>query len=292
MSTDRDTTSIVRSWLRTDEHESADRVLGTVLDRLDTTPQRRATGWPTRRLPHMNSTAKLALGLAAVVVAALLGIRFLGPGGENVGGSDETPTPTPTPTPVALPDTNGDLGAGTYFVDDPAVTPVRFTFQMPAGWETIAGTFVGKISGSRFYVALSPWVVDQAYTDPCQWLFAELDPPLGPTVEDLANALANQVGRDATTPTDVMLGGYPGQMVELSVPDDFDATTCDNDEFRMWRSLGSAGGYNYGPGQRDTVYIIDVDGERLVFHAMYTPTASEEDVAEIQAIVDSIRIEP
>ena len=51
MSTDRDTTRIVRSWLQTDEHESADRVLDAVLDQLDTTPQRRATWWPARRFP-------------------------------------------------------------------------------------------------------------------------------------------------------------------------------------------------------------------------------------------------
>ena len=50
MSTDRDTTRIVRSWLQTDEYESADRVLDAVLDQLDTTPQRRATWWPARRL--------------------------------------------------------------------------------------------------------------------------------------------------------------------------------------------------------------------------------------------------
>ena len=44
MSTDRDTTRIVRSWLQTDEHESADRVLDAVLDQLDATPQRRPPG--------------------------------------------------------------------------------------------------------------------------------------------------------------------------------------------------------------------------------------------------------
>ncbi|MBA2634323.1 MAG: hypothetical protein H0U86_15220 [Chloroflexi bacterium] len=94
MSTDRDTTRIVRSWLRTDEHESADRVLDAVLDQLDTTPQRRVTWWPVRRFPEMNTTVKLALAAAAVVVAALLGIRFLVPGSQNVGGPAETPTPS------------------------------------------------------------------------------------------------------------------------------------------------------------------------------------------------------
>jgi hypothetical protein len=290
MRADQDVTRIVRSWLRRDEHDSADRVLDAVLDQLDTTPQRRATGWPARRLPDMNNTVRLAIGLAAVVVIALLGIRFLGLGDPNTGVPGETVAPTATP--VELPDTTGELSPGTYFVEKPAVTPARFTLEVPAGWETIDGTFLGKIKDRAFYVALSPWVVDQVYTDPCQWVTAELEPPLGPSVDDLATALADQVGRDATTPTDVMLGGYPGKMVELSVPDDFDVTTCDNEEFRMWRSLGSAGGYNYGPGQQDTVYIIDVDGERLVIHAMHTPIASEGDIAELQAIVDSIRIEP
>ena len=92
MSTDRDTTRIVRSWLRTDEHESADRVLDAVLDQLDTTPQRRATWWPARRFPEMNNSAKLALAAAAVVVAALLGISFLRPG-QNIGGPVGDPTP-------------------------------------------------------------------------------------------------------------------------------------------------------------------------------------------------------
>ena len=45
MTAERDTTRVVRSWLRADEHESADRLLHTVLARLDTTPQRRPW-WP------------------------------------------------------------------------------------------------------------------------------------------------------------------------------------------------------------------------------------------------------
>src|SRR5688500_10198430 len=103
MSTDRDTTRIGRSWLRTDEHESADRGGGAVLDRSDTIPQRRATPWPARRLPEMNDTAKLTLGAAAVVVAALLGIGLLLPGGPNIGSPGPAlPTAEPTPSPQGL----------------------------------------------------------------------------------------------------------------------------------------------------------------------------------------------
>jgi hypothetical protein len=92
MSSERDVTRIVRSWMRDDEHESADRVLDAVLDQLDTTPQRRATWWPARRLTNVNSMAKLALSAAAVVVAAVIGVSLLGSG--NIGGPSVTdPTP-------------------------------------------------------------------------------------------------------------------------------------------------------------------------------------------------------
>ena len=68
MSTDRDLTTLVRSWLQTDEHESADRVVGAVFDRLDTTPQRRPL-WRAWRNNLMNGTFKLvAAGTAAVLV--------------------------------------------------------------------------------------------------------------------------------------------------------------------------------------------------------------------------------
>ena len=41
MNTDRELMGFVRTWLQGEEQNSGDRVLATVLDRLDTTPQRR-----------------------------------------------------------------------------------------------------------------------------------------------------------------------------------------------------------------------------------------------------------
>ena len=54
MSTDRDVTRIVRSWLEDGATALPDRVLDTVLDQLPATPQRRAW-WPARRLREMNT---------------------------------------------------------------------------------------------------------------------------------------------------------------------------------------------------------------------------------------------
>ena len=99
MSTDRDTARIVRSWLRTDEHESADRVLDNVLALLDATPQRRSL-WPVRRIADMNSFAKLATAAAALVVVAVVGINLL-PGGVGPGAPRRLSPPSPSPTATA-----------------------------------------------------------------------------------------------------------------------------------------------------------------------------------------------
>ena len=65
MSTDRDVTRIVRSWLHEDAYEDADRILNFVLDEVDTTPQR-SPSWLARRFPPMNSNV-VRFGFAAAV---------------------------------------------------------------------------------------------------------------------------------------------------------------------------------------------------------------------------------
>lgn len=145
MSTDRDTTRIVRSWLRTDEQESADRVLDAVLARLDTTPQRRA-GWLARRYSFMKSNT-LRFGIAAVViVAAMAGFSLL-PGGQNELqlGSDPGPTPSPPPPsessagPVLF--TSDRHGYELSLPDDQWQV-----IEYPGSW-TLGGTFSEDDSG-------------------------------------------------------------------------------------------------------------------------------------------------
>ena len=106
MSTDRDMTRLVRSWIQTDAHESADRVLGAVFDRLDTTPQRRPL-WRARRYNPMNGTFKLvAASTAAVLVAAVgLGIYLNRSTVGPIGSPSFSLPPTGLPSPTAGPTT-------------------------------------------------------------------------------------------------------------------------------------------------------------------------------------------
>ena len=273
MSTDRDTTRIVRSWLRTDEHESADRVLDAVLDQLDTTPQRPATWWPARRFPEMNSVAKLGLAVAAVAVAALLGFNYLvapNIGGPNLGDAPES-TPTPSPTSYVITNDEG----------------VRVTLALPNDWVP-GGWLVQNGRDERAELtAIQVWAVTgNSYADPCNWNETALDPPLGPRVDDLATALQNQLSRDATT-SDVTLDGYAGKLVKMTVPTDAVFRDCDSGQFRSWD-----GRYHQGPGQKDDVYIVDVEGFRLVLDVLSYPGSPAADLEKLQQMLDTIQIEP
>ena len=97
MSTDRETTRIVRSWLEEGVTALPDRVLDTVLDQLPATPQRRSW-WPTWRSNRMNTYAKLLAAAAAVLVVAVVGYQFL----PRAGGPGGQPTIAPSPSPALL----------------------------------------------------------------------------------------------------------------------------------------------------------------------------------------------
>jgi hypothetical protein len=294
MSTDRDTTRIVRSWLRADEHDSADRVLGSVLDRLDTTPQRRATWWPARRLPELNTTAKLALGAAAVVVVALLGINLLLPGGPRIGGPDPSlasePSVTPSSAPTALRGGEAPLEPGGRYVTHPLASDPQLsvTFAAPDGW--VAFNFstlvpVGDESIDGGVGAVVAFLETSGiYSDPCDSL-GDADVDTGTTPEDLADAFSAQTAYEASV-TDVTLDGYAGKLVELQLPSDFDAS-CPREEYYVFEG----GPYPQGPDNRWRLWILDVEGSRLVIFSHDFPDTPASVRAGIQSIVDSVKID-
>jgi hypothetical protein len=293
MSTDRDTTRIVRSWLRTDEHESADRVLDAVLDRLDTTPQRRAMWWPARRLFDMNKATAFGLAAAAIVVVAILSISFLAPAGLDIGGPAETPTPTPTPTrPPAAP--TGRLEPGTYRVVQ--FTQRAFTVTVPSGWSR-EDNFLSKGTGTAETnafegngVYLATWVVSHVYSDSCQWEGALRQ---AGSVAEISEALAEQTGHDTTAPTETELGGYPATRFEFSLPSDFDVAACDQQFVRLWPDAGP--NENYGlpiaVGQTATVYLVDIDGAAQLVITGRKESSTAADVSELEDILSSITFE-
>ena len=71
------------------------------------------------------------------------------------------------------------------------------------------------------------WNVDNVHVDPCNAAAGELEPPIGPSVDDLVAALSNLPGLEATAPVDVTVGTFRGKEIELTTldPEDCPAVT-------------------------------------------------------------------
>lgn len=295
MSTERDTARIVRSWLSTDEHESADRVLDIVLQRIDTTPQRRATRWPTRRLSPMNPILKFGLAAAVLAVVAFVGISYISAPNVNVdvGGGDvdqvsaTPPTPEPTAAPIPWLQGGGILEAGTYRADP--FIPVEVLITVPEGW-TGGGNWLllgprGPESPDGMNIRFGS--VENLYANPLALGDGSLDPPVGPTVDDLVDAMMSHPDWPTTGPTDVTIDGYAGKVVRLTLPTDLDLP---GGRFLLFRDGASGERWAWEPGQIVDFYIIDVDGERLVLELFSYPDTPAADLAERDAVVESMQL--
>jgi hypothetical protein len=111
------------------------------------------------------------------------------------------------------------------------------------------------------------------------------DVAVGPSVDDFATAIADHPLLDATEPVAVTLGGYSGKYVDLQLPSDL--TGCTESYF-PWEP----GPYAQGSSNRWQLWILDVDGVRVVIQTMDYPGTSEQDRDELRAMVESMRIEP
>jgi hypothetical protein len=143
------------------------------------------------------------------------------------------------------------------------------------------------------------WGVGMVARNPCHSIGHLYDP--GPTVDDLVTALEAQSMRHATAPTDVMLAGYSGKYLEWSVPMDWvvtgdgDFAGCDvqPDGHRYFVSWAGAGGkgerWQQMAGQVDRLWILNVNGQRLVVDANYSPGATQAQRDEEDQIVHSLR---
>ena len=182
----------------------------------------------------------------------------------------------------------GPLDPGTYVTASPFLT--RVTFSLPAQWfADIGGPYAVFLDPSMDPVSNDDGLVefvifDKIYADPCHVDRGLLNPPPGPSVDDLAKALARVPGLVATTPTDVTVGGYHGK--QLTLTSHTSTATCS-----LWQlPLGAAN--SMVPGERDRYWILDINGQRLVISAHEIPGESAAQKAEVQALLDSIRIAP
>ncbi len=297
MSTDREATRIVRSWLEEGVTALPDRVLDAVLDQVPATPQRRSW-WPAWRFSDMNTYAKFAIAAAAVVVVAVVGINLLPRSGGDVGGAPAvSPSSTPSPSPAASPSPSevafppdGDLAAGKHSVTR---NGIRLSVTLPtSGWLSDQSFFFNKgVETDPEGVSLLFWDANPigVFADPCA---EEKAAPAGPSAADLASAVSTLPGADLVSgPTDVTVGGHPAKHVVLTVPEDA-ACGAEGLEFHLWYApTEGEERYLSAPGATMRVWIIDVDGTIVWIDGETYKGAGPGPGQEIQQIIDSIQFE-
>lgn len=244
----------------------------------------------------MNSnTFRFGVAAAAVVLAVILGINYFS--GPNIGSDPEaSPSPSaaasaaasPKPLPIVL---GTPLSPGTYFLTS---FPVQLTVEVPA-FEPPAEWFAGcsdggvleqsvctKSTPTANVMAVGILVADNVVADPCSPEL--LDPPVGPTVDDLVAAISSLNGFEATAPLDVTVDGFDGKQFTVTAPNTPDCGLT-------WATGSRTNGM--GPGEANLVRILDVNGVRLLMTGAYDPVnASEADITTLQQLFASVHIEP
>ena len=243
---------------------------------MNETASRKAMAKGTNGRHRRTTTRWLAM---SVVVMLMVFVAAACSGGAT------TATRTP-PSTTALTSINRTfLGAGTH----PTVV-----VEAPSTWSPFKGFgVVSDCCGIGF------WDVGMVPRNPCHSIGNLVDP--GPTVDGLVTALEAQSMRNATAATDVTLGGYSGKYLQWSVPKhwvvtgDGDFASCDlqpdgTRPFVSWTGAGGKGErWQQMAGQVDRLWVLDVNGRRLVVDANYTPGTTQAQRDEEDQIVRSLR---
>ena len=231
-------------------------------------------------LSQRTSIRRLGFLLPLFVAAACSGAATTGPA--------SSPTGTPTSAPGAIQATFE--GAGNH--------PTVAVEAPSPPWTLYKGFAVTNDSGGASR-GVSFWDVGEVARNPCHSIGHLYDP--GPTVDDLVAALEGQSMRHATAPTDVTLAGSPGKYLEWSVPKgmvvtgDSDFAGCDvqgngHRDFVSWLGAGGDGErWQQMAGQVDRLWILNVNAQRLVVDASYSPDTTQAQRDEEVQIVHSLR---
>jgi len=200
---------------------------------------------------------------------------------------------------------DGRLAPGTYryvhriVCDDPprdcpaGATPppaLGIELTVPDGWTADTGFNMVSAADGRepdapanaalivgwtsFWVGLS--------SEPCAQVgHQRTDIEVGPSVDDFVDAVVAHPSLDVTEPVDVTLQGHRGAFFTLTGPPDISECV----EWRPW----DPGFFAQGPNNIWDVWVMDVEGQRILLVASRFQKTPPDVSAELRQIVDSIR---
>ena len=165
--------------------------------------------------------------------------------------------------------------------------PVQVTLDVPdSGLGACSNgpleqTVCGPSDQDDQYPGVSFLVIDNVVVDACSDQL--LDPPVGPSVDDLVAAISTLDAFEVTPPTDVTVSGHDGK--ELFVRAPLNAPCM----LLTWATADRTNGV--GAGEINRVRIINVDGTRVMIAAAWFPSGgSSAAPADIEHVFESVQI--
>jgi hypothetical protein len=252
-------------------------------------------GGPADVTVNRLSRRSVAAGAALVLVAFLAGCGGDSDGPPAAASTRSSDTARTIPKWDAA---DGDVPVaiepGTYAIPRSPWSVTDFTVTFPVGWTVQYGHVYGSNTEKADELGFYPVVVDEIYADSCA-PENEATRPVGPGVDDLITALREQAGGAAVSePVRTTLGGHAATRIDLEIPTHVDVARCRMAPvgLQIWYSEPADKYFVLLDDATASVYVVDVDGKRQVFLIQVGNSASADDRAELQTVLDSIRIGP
>jgi hypothetical protein len=309
---DHDIERMLDRWLSDGPIQVSDRVMDVVAGRI--ARQRQRPAWRLdRRLHPVNTYAKLAAAIAAVLIVAAGGLVILRPGSSNIGGPGPTPTPSPTATPSPSPSPTavscedniagcaGQLAAGAH--RSVHLQPA-LAFTTPDGWKnSIDAQTIFKLDPTDPSIPADAYIIvwsNVSISDQTATCDPVAKAGLGNAVQDWIDYLRAHPGLNASTPTPVSLGGSSGQAIDLKVRPTWTKTCPGGAAGHVVQFILDTdpivGKVLYGASSMNRMHLLVLDvGGKTVIVQVYTADSDAEfnsTMAKVQPLIDSFVFTP
>lgn len=277
MTTPRNVDKLIESYLADGPVELPDRSFDVVRDEIERTRQRWPIGLPAWW--RMSDSGRL-LVVAAVLVVAFVGFtvaQTLGPRVSTVPST--TPPPVPAVTATPNPSPGASVAPGTFTLT--ADFPVKVSMELPNRWSDCSnGPLEQGVCSADGLGGVNLMVIDNVVADPCA--DTGLNPPVGPSVDDLVQAISGLRRFQATAPIDVMVDGHPGKEFTVRAPS---APSCS-----LYTWMGPDRTNGVGAGEANRLRVVEVDGVRVLIAAPWFPSTLKPDLSpDVIEVFESVR---
>jgi len=261
---------------------------------------------PRRGVSHDMATTGTASKRS--LVTAVLMVIVSGCAGSTASPSapaeptTSAPTSAAPTTPEPVPE---DMTGGRYLFGPFGDTPsVGLVATGPDGWFGYPSWAMDGPPPVRADaptgIGVSFFTANGLYSDPCHWDVqgtggADVgDVEVGPTVDDLVVALRANTFYTSSEATPVTIDAYSGQELELQLPAD-PFTRCDEepgDSIGHAFVFSGAGLYAQGPANIWHLFILDVEGTRLIAVILSYAQTPQTDLDLARNIIETADIVP